>query len=53
MYKIVKPLNVFSELLNKFHQMGSSVERMLTIWSNDSVPLNKMAVNPMYGKTLL
>ena len=32
--------------------MGPSVERMLTICSNGSAPLNKMAAMPIYGKTL-
>ena len=31
--------------------MGFSVERMLTICSNGSAPLNKMAALPIYGKT--
>ena len=30
----------------------ASVEKMLTICSNGSVPLNKMAAMPIYGKTL-
>ena len=32
--------------------MGPSVEKMLTICSNGSAPLNKMAAMPIYGKTL-
>ena len=32
--------------------MGPSVQRMLTICSNGSAPLNKMAAMPIYGKTL-
>ena len=49
-------LNVFfSEtartVFTRFH-IGPSVERMLTICSNGSAPLNKMAVMPMYGKIL-
>ena len=55
MYKIMKSLKVFfSEtpwtVFTRFH-MGPSVERMLTIFSNGFVPLNKMAAMPIYGKT--
>ena len=32
--------------------MGPSVERMLTVCFNGFAPLNKMAVMPIYGKTL-
>ena len=32
--------------------MEPSVERLLTIYSNGSVPWNKMAAMPIYGKTL-
>ena len=32
--------------------MGPSVERMLTICSNSSAPLNKMAAMPIYDTTL-
>ena len=53
--KIIKSLNVLSEtagpILTRFH-MGPSVEGMLTICSNCSAPLNKMAAMPIYGKTL-
>ena len=56
MYRIVKSLIVFfSEtaytVFTRFH-MGPSVERMLTICSNGSAPLNKMAAMPIYGRTL-
>ena len=54
-YKIMKSLNVSSEnagtIFTRFH-MEPSVERMLTICSNGSVPLNKMAAMPINGKTL-
>ena len=51
MYKIVISLKhlLLLNLLNiffiRFH-MGASVKRMLTIWSNDSAPLKKMAAMP-------
>ena len=32
--------------------MGPFVKRMLTVCSNGSVPLNKVAAMPIYGKTL-
>ena len=32
--------------------MGPSVERMLTICSDGSAPLNKMAAMPIYDRTL-
>ena len=56
MYKIVKSLNAFfSEIaetvFTRFY-MGFPVERMLTICSNGSVPLDKMAAMPTYSKTL-
>ena len=49
MYKIVQSLNVF---FIRFH-MGPFVERLLTMWSYGSAPLNKMAAMPIYGKILL
>ena len=55
MYKIVKSLNIFSETTSTVFTrflMGPSVERMLTICSNISVPLQKMTAMPIYGKTL-
>ena len=55
MYKIVKSLNIFSETVStvftRFH-IGPSIERMLTVCSNGSAPLNKMAAMPIYGKHL-
>ena len=33
-------------------RIETSVERMLTICSNGSAPLNKTAAKPIYGKTL-
>ena len=47
-------LNIlFSEssraIFTRFHT-GPSVERILTICSNGSAPLNKMAAMPIYGK---
>ena len=33
--------------------MGPSVEGILTVCSNGSTPLNKMASMPIYGKKLL
>ena len=55
MYKIMKPLNVFSgtasTVFTRFH-LRPSVEKMLTICSNGSAPLNKMAAMPIYDKTL-
>ena len=52
--KITESLNVFfSEtawpIFTRFH-MRASVERMLTICSNGSAPLNKMGAMPIYGK---
>ena len=46
--------NVFFETTSavfiRFH-IGPSVERIVTIYSNVSAPLNKMAIMPIYGKT--
>ena len=54
LYKIMKYLNIFSEtagsIFHKIH-MGPSVERILTICSNGSAPLNKMAAMPISGIT--
>ena len=54
MFKIVLILNVCSEtawaIFTRFH-MGPSVEKVLTICSNGSVQLNKMATMPIYGKS--
>ena len=33
--------------------MGPSVERLLTMYLNVSVPLNKMVTMPIYGKNIL
>ena len=53
LYKIVKILNIFSEIawanFTKIH-IGSSVERILKICSKDCAPLNKMAAMSLYGK---
>ena len=54
MYKIVKSLNISetaSTVFTRFH-IGPSIERMLTVCSNGSAPLNKMAAMPIYGKHL-
>ena len=53
MYKIVKSLNVFFSETSRTVFSRPSVEMMLTIWSNGSVPLNEMAAMSIYGKTLL
>ena len=53
--KIMKYSKFISEtaspIFTRFH-MGPSIEEILTICSNGSVRFNKMAVKPIYGKTL-
>ena len=44
----IMPLGIF--LVFRFH-MGPSVKGFLTVCSNGSAPLNKMAAMPIYGKT--
>ena len=49
-------LNIFfyeiaRAIFTRFH-MAPSIERVLPICLNDSVPLNKVAAMPIYGKTL-
>ena len=57
MYKIVCLYNIMSSSLKPLEQflpdyMGRYVERVLTICSNYSAPLKKMAVMQIYGKIL-
>ena len=48
-YKIVQFLNSSSNF-TRFH-MVPSVERILAIYSNSPVPLNKIVAIPIYGKS--
>ena len=50
----MKSLNIFKTetacpIFTRFH-MGPSFKGMLTICSNGSAPLNKMAAKPIHGK---
>ena len=53
MYKITQSLNDFSEtalpVFSRFH-MEPSVEEVLSVYSNGSAPLNKLATMPICGK---
>ena len=54
-YKIMSSSNVLSEtawqIFTRFH-LEPSIKRVLTICSNGSAPLNKMAAMPIYGKNI-